>query len=145
MRISDWSSDVCSSDLKLVNSEAEKRGYTYAIWYVKSLFETCNRLVDYSQFESFYKTSFEREDVQNFVRFSPRNRLYTKYVHLNPWDFENSDRAFSGIDENDRYSFILFLTILFTKNNSYVYKEFGELMNDIVHNTNDPARYISKF
>src|SRR3546814_8453325 len=105
MRISDWSSDVCSSDL----------------------------------------TSFEREDVQNFVRFSPRNRLYTKYVHLNPWDFENSDRAVSGIDENDRYSFILFLTILFTKNNSYVYKEFGELMNDIVHNTNDPARYISKF
>src|SRR3546814_19295836 len=79
MRISDWSSDVCSSDLKLVNSEAEKRGYTYAIWYVKSLFETCNRLVDYSQFESFYKTSFEREDVQNFVRFSPRNRLYPKY------------------------------------------------------------------
>src|SRR3546814_15027153 len=96
MRISDWSSDVCSSDL-------------------------------------------------NFVRFSPRNRLYTKYVHLNPWDFENSDRAFSGIDENDRYSFILFLTILFPKNNSYVYKEFGALMNDIVHNKNDPARYISKF
>src|SRR3546814_10166033 len=34
---------VSSNIVKLVNSEAEKRGYTYAIWYVKSLFETCKR------------------------------------------------------------------------------------------------------
>src|SRR3546814_20729899 len=31
---------VSSNIVKLVNSEAEKRGYTYEIWYGKSLFET---------------------------------------------------------------------------------------------------------
>lgn len=97
--------------VRYVNSEAHYAGYTYAVWFVKHIFEMLYNLKDVPQFKYFieelYELNFEEFFLINEHRSIQRSVQIPNYIKN--WITEFN---FHEI-ENEKYSFLIFSCLIF--------------------------------
>ena len=133
--------------LRLLNSEADHLGYTYAIWYVKWLFDLVNYHRDNKEFLSLMNDIRELS-IEEFYVCDDGSQFSTRQVQIPNFAWRNLEKQFGNILNNERVSFVLLCMLIYLERNNRLHRGAAFALEALIERqerAGRSGRYISTF